>query len=94
MMKFVHLTGLNGDPIKVMATHVLCVGVAMGQKQSSLVPGQMLTSAVGTMVSVQGVNFVVQESVDEVVLCVEAALAPPETVVKYQPGSIAGLPGY
>lgn len=74
MNHFVELTGIKGEPIFVIAKHILCVGHAFGHRKSTIDPNQTLTEVVGVMVSVPGTNFVVQESMVAVAALVNMVL--------------------
>lgn len=74
MAHFVQFTGLKGEPLYLVARHILCVGQAFGQQKSSIDPSQIITEVVGVMVSVPGTNFVVTESLAAVTTIIAEAL--------------------
>lgn len=66
-MKLIELTGMNGEQMFVVATHVQVIGEAYAHTPSSIDPSKQVATKVGTMVGMIGQQVVVKETLDEVV---------------------------
>jgi len=75
-MTMLKLTGLDGEDIYVNPTQVTMVGLAIGQRPSALVKGQMMSEVIGTLVGVPGQNIPVKETREQVVDWVDSLTSP------------------